>query len=229
MAGVVLLFGTAIVLVRIGALGNAGLRKAYVNPPRWLQVALFVVLGLLVWSHCPTTHPPSLGLRASALLRNWGALAAASLLLASTAVVVVPHLAYLLLRRRTKPAGSRPAVVGLAQSEFERTCEWLRTDDEITAPSDDVFGHYAIATRIADRLTQAAEGALGRCPTFALIGALGSGKSSILALVRYSLRARHILDGRILVDFREPLAVRFSRSGDPRHLRSDRARLLANH
>ncbi len=210
-AGAVLLFAMAIVLVRSGILGNPGLKKAHVNPPRWLQVALFVAVVVAVWSYFPTTRPASLGVHVSALLRRWGSRASAYLLLAATAVVVAPHLAILLRRvvaprlavilrrRRTGSADASREVVVLAQADFKRVCEWLRTDDEISDPSDDVFGHSLIANRIADRLTQAAKGALGRCPTFALIGELGSGKSSILELVRHSLRARDVLDRRILV------------------------------
>jgi hypothetical protein len=199
VAGAVLLFGTLIALGRSGMLGNPGLRKAHVNPPRWLQIGLFVAVVVAIWSRFPAIAPASLGLRLSALLQNWGVTASIALLLVVAALVVAPRLLARLRHGRTQPATGADAGIDLARADFNRICEWLRTDDEITAPRDDGFGHSRIATRIADRLVQAANGALGRCPTFALIGELGSGKSSVLELVRHSLRERDVLDARVLV------------------------------
>ncbi|MCC7387507.1 MAG: hypothetical protein IT431_01935 [Phycisphaerales bacterium] len=59
---------------------------------------------------------------------------------------------------------------------------WLRDDHEISQPHEDRFGHDAVATRIAERLK-----AQGESPTMAVVGPLGSGKSTIRQLVEHHL------------------------------------------
>src|SRR4051812_11262032 len=79
-------------------------------------------------------------------------------------------------RRRTAVRAGNDAVA------FDRLRVWLRTDDEIVYPEQDLFGHSAVAHRMAERLAQSEATQLGRLPTFALIGPLGSGKSSVRRL-----------------------------------------------
>lgn len=139
VASAVVLLSTIIGVARSGILGNLGVNKAHVNPPRWLQVVIFVAVVIAAWSHFPTTIPTAMDMRISAALQAWGLLAAGALLLASIALVVVPHLAALLRRRRATGAATVNAGLDLVQSDFKRICEWVRTDDEITKPDDDAF------------------------------------------------------------------------------------------
>lgn len=59
----------------------------------------------------------------------------------------------------------------------------IRNDLEITHPNDDWFGHNEVALRITKRLTHVD----GESPTIAVVGPLGSGKSTIRSLVAYHL------------------------------------------
>lgn len=72
--------------------------------------------------------------------------------------------------------------------------EWIRDDTPVTKPEYDYFGHSAVAKRIADRLSTS-----GKAPTIAVVGEKGSGKSTILALVKYYLREKNLLDKRIIL------------------------------
>ena len=69
-------------------------------------------------------------------------------------------------------------------TEYEQLVDWLQDDREITTPEGDRFGHDEIAQRIARRLTDTH----GESPTIAIVGPLGSGKSTILRLVEHHLK-----------------------------------------
>jgi hypothetical protein len=195
----VMLLVTVVALGRAGLFGNLGIRKAHLNPPRWLQIVLFVAGVVASWSRWPATFPAILDARVSAFLQERGLRVAGGLVLVAVAALVAYHLGARLRRHLTPRTPTGRGHLDLTRSNFKVISEWLRTDDEIAKPSDDAFGHNPIAVRIADRLEQAARGALGRCPTFALVGELGSGKSSILKLVEHELHARGALHDRVLV------------------------------
>jgi hypothetical protein len=77
-------------------------------------------------------------------------------------------------------------------NNFFTLANWLEDDREIRFPSQDRFGHNQIATRIVDRIVSSSQ--RGRdCPSIALVGELGAGKTSILSLVRYHLARRKML------------------------------------
>jgi hypothetical protein len=63
---------------------------------------------------------------------------------------------------------------------------WFSDDRKIKTPDDDLFNHDAIARRIANRLRSASNG--DRAPAIAVLGPLGSGKTSIARLVQHHLR-----------------------------------------
>ena len=69
--------------------------------------------------------------------------------------------------------------------DLATTVEWYRTDKEVEHPRDDRFGHDAVARRIAERLADAS--LTGEAPTIAVVGPLGSGKTTIAGLVQHHL------------------------------------------
>ncbi|RIK57235.1 MAG: hypothetical protein DCC63_14740 [Nitrospira sp.] len=68
-------------------------------------------------------------------------------------------------------------------TDFTELRAWIGSDEEVSEPALDRFGHDQIARRIALRLQQDSG-----APTMAVIGPLGSGKSSIRRLVEHHLR-----------------------------------------
>jgi hypothetical protein len=114
--------------------------------------------------------------------------------------MITPMLAGLLVdRRRSRNVDSSDPPINLASGDLPRIRAWLRTDAEIADPLQDAFGHNHLALRLADRLVDAGEGDLGHGATFALVGELGAGKSSVRQLVRHRLHARGLLDRRIIL------------------------------
>ncbi len=67
-------------------------------------------------------------------------------------------------------------------TDWEKLREWIQDDEEVTHRDDDRFGHMEVARRIVGRLTKS-----GESPTMAVVGELGSGKSTIRALVAHDL------------------------------------------
>jgi hypothetical protein len=199
LASGVVLLAAAFAVGRAGLFGNLGLAKAHVNPPRWLRLVLFVAGVIISWSRWPSTLPSILDSRVAAVLHDRGLHVGGIVVLAVAMVLVAFHLSIRLRRRLPFRTTKSHGRLDLTRASFETLSGWLRTDDEIAKPSDDAFGHHPIAVRIANRLEQAARGALGRCPTFALVGELGSGKSSILKLVEHELQVRGALDESVLV------------------------------
>jgi hypothetical protein len=63
VASSVVLLVSTIALGRGGLFGNLGINKAHVNPPRWLQLALFLAGVTASWSLWPATVPTKLGTR----------------------------------------------------------------------------------------------------------------------------------------------------------------------
>ncbi|NVJ08225.1 hypothetical protein HUW63_23660 [Myxococcus sp. AM001] len=72
---------------------------------------------------------------------------------------------------------------------------WIENDQPLPAPHLDFLGHSQIAKRITSHFTSHTI----KHPPIALIGTLGSGKSSILNLIIYDLQAAHLLDSRIAI------------------------------
>jgi len=82
---------------------------------------------------------------------------------------------------------TREAISDL--SDFVGMRDWLHDDQEITHPDHDRFGHDEVAVRVVKRLTETED----ESPTMAIVGPLGSGKSTIRGLVEHRLKAhRHV-------------------------------------
>ncbi len=192
-----LAIGALVAMARSGVLGNLGALKAYVNPPRWLQILAVFALVVAAWTRFPATLPESLAAPVGTFCHRWGYRLVQLTLVTNVLLVLLPHLHRRI--RRARRTRLKTASIDLIGADFNALRAWLRTDDEIQDFTEDAFQHSRIALRIVERIAAAAQGALGRCPTFALVGELGAGKSSILQLVRASLEERQLLDRRILV------------------------------
>ncbi len=90
-------------------------------------------------------------------------------------------LPWALLRRKVFNQTLEPNSDIDAFSSFEAIRTWLANDQPVTRLKDDVFSRGEIARRIARRLSQT------NLPAQALVGRLGSGKSTIRALVADAL------------------------------------------
>lgn len=154
-----------------------GVRHFWGYPPLW--VAALVACAILVahsvamagWD--PIEELGSISLWALLQVPWWLWL---PLTLAVVAEVVTTYHADV-----ARPARARPSVRG---SQLLGITEWLRDDHEIERPEDDRFGHDLVARRIAARLMAEDTAA----PTMAVVGPLGSGKSTVRALVSYHLK-----------------------------------------
>jgi hypothetical protein len=195
--GVIVLTGI-LLLGRTGLLGNPGWARAHVNPPRWLVVLFAIALGIAAWATFPSVIPKELGRTSDFFRQNRWILVWISVA-TSLVATVAPPICRRAIRRLRPSRGPAAGGIVIEAATFSDLRIWLRTDDEIREPSQDAFSHSRIAARTADRISRAAKGDLGRCPTFALVGEIGSGKSSIRELVRYTLDAHGLLGERILV------------------------------
>ena len=81
----------------------------------------------------------------------------------------------------------------LVHGSFEQLKAWLANDAPIANDKDDVLGHRQIAHRIASRLLTSPP------PSQAVVGRLGSGKSSLLKLVQAALRVNPQATNRLHV------------------------------
>jgi len=155
----------------------AGARHPFAYPPLWFAGTLGSALALGL----PALVPPiakSLGLdgtaRQLAIVGGAYGLGGGLLLVA---FAIVAH-----FRRRA--IASLPPKAGPVLASFDDLRRWLKTDHPVDGEADDAFGLRAVADRVARRL-------LAVVPTAqAIVGPLGSGKSSILRLVQEKLERR---------------------------------------
>ena len=96
--------------------------------------------------------------------------------------------------------GSPPTGGPFQLESLDSILEWLRSDDEIKAPDHDLFEHMTVARRIAKRLDGIVSRSVNSPPTMALVGELGSGKSTILELTKCQLREQYGTDGPLVVN-----------------------------
>lgn len=83
-------------------------------------------------------------------------------------------------------------------ADIERLEEWIRHDNPICDERHDLFGHGSVARRIVDRLMQAAYNRESRDVSQAIVGNFGSGKSSVLSLVKREISKRGTRELRIV-------------------------------
>lgn len=157
-------------------------RNQIFNPGPLLVFSIWFLFVIQFWASVPMSMPEKL----RPLLSDVFPLLRAALIISVVVLAVAaPCVAWLVtILRRTPLCRSEK---GVALEEFGQIRAWLRTDDEVRDPSQDAFGHVKIARRMAERLSTTRTGALGRGATFALLGEIGSGKSSIRELVRHHL------------------------------------------
>lgn len=152
-----------------------GLRHFWTYPPLWVAIAIALLLTA-VYAGVTSGWDPVLARIQLAWwsitevpLGLWIATAAAAAL-----ALVVTEFPSRRARESRREATDLPALI-----------DWLRDDREISHPDDDRFQHNAVALRIVGRLT----GSKGESPTMAVVGPLGSGKSTIRRLVEHHLTA----------------------------------------
>lgn len=165
--------------------GFLGIRHFFSYPPLWFAmiVGFGAWLGADVWVRGPQPVRSTL----DDALWFYGAVPCAVwwvLLGTITFAAVVP------LLPNPRPQGARRTHASRddttsTDGDFSEMKAWLRDDSEISSPTLDRFGHDAVALRIANRLQ-----AKDEAPTMAVIGPLGSGKSTIGRLVSYHLQRK---------------------------------------
>ncbi|MCH8043290.1 MAG: hypothetical protein IID44_06185 [Planctomycetes bacterium] len=153
--------------------GFFGFKNLFAYPPLWLAV----IIGIISWS---------------ALYEHW---VAVGTLFGVMIVTVISSMTLWRMkdrtrsRRRKSPDASKVEVAPVSSSrplEYEDLMGWIMDGDcPICEPQQDLFGHDLVACRIVKRLLNCPD---GEAPTMALVGGLGSGKSSIRELVDYRLR-----------------------------------------
>lgn len=166
-----------------------GLRHFGFYPPPWL--ATLGALGL-VFAHLRLSPallnefgcPSSLELPTTSSLVTLG-LSVASLALVGWATVRA--LAARSERAMALRAGPDQGTEAPSLLEGNALFEWIASDAPVRGADEDYFGHSRLARRVADHLTASER------PTVALVGPVGSGKSSIRLLVERQLaRQGHI-------------------------------------
>ncbi len=195
-------------------LGWSGLLHFARHPPAWAAGLIGYSMLELFWTHYPAALLTARGGDMTATAQSsfaspvplalWclGAVGAGALLsLLFERLIPSPKECW---RRRTAPSPApapqcpdcrRPT---LSLGDFQDVREWLRTDDAIEGSEQDAFGHDTVARRIARRLA-GNPGDEGQPPTIAVVGPLGSGKTSILNLTRRHLESMGTLDRSVLL------------------------------
>lgn len=165
--------------------GFWGLSRWRSYPPLWTAV----VFAILCWvlGQYLIASPTPLESHRNAIAEfvqqfNWASRWFA--LLTIIALIAAPELLRWWSVRRDIKVRPKAAEYGPSRlaKNFEDLRAWLKSDDEIDSDRDDLFGHAFVADRIAGRLA-----ADGEAPTMAVVGSVGSGKSTIRELVRQRL------------------------------------------
>lgn len=160
-----------------------GVRHPIRRPPIMLSAVL--AIGILWW--CPPSVL-TLSDEAGRLLGRGEVLSLASivlvLLVTSSFQCLCDTIAQRVGSEATTPSAAPPIGLSAIAGDYARLVEWARTDDVPDAKTFLALGHEHIATRIAARLREASP------PTIAVVGDIGSGKSTIRARVEYELRDR---------------------------------------
>lgn len=167
--------------------GFVGVRYFFTYPPLWFAVlvAIGVLLAASVWFDGVDTVELLVQDIQWFVAQLPVLLRLGVLLLVASAVILPLRDDFVAILRKYQNGLSHGSVVegGQSAEDFEGLCDWLRDDSPIDSPAADCFEHNHIALRMAQRL-----GRKDGAPTMALIGPLGSGKSSICELVKHDLR-----------------------------------------
>ena len=97
-------------------------------------------------------------------------------------------------------AAEKPVDLNELAQDVDKLIAWFENDDPITDPKQDAFGHGRVAKRIADRLAKLATKEMDASQiSTALIGPIGSGKTTIMRLVQKDLQSRPDVMGKVVV------------------------------
>ncbi|MCK4874069.1 MAG: hypothetical protein KAS72_15205 [Phycisphaerales bacterium] len=161
--------------------GFFGFRHLLTYPPLWVAVVASIAAH---WLLVAMSGSPAAPLTSALVL---AALAVLACLIAVAVCLTVLDAYGWRIRRpvgRGDSASEKPAGRQSGPVDFNQLTEWLRDDREVEHPDDDRFEHKEVARRIADRLKLSEDEA----PTVAVVGPLGSGKSTIKCFVKHYLR-----------------------------------------
>jgi hypothetical protein len=161
--------------------GFIGLRFFISYPPLWVAVlvAIGVLLGVRMWLE-GIGSVKELVQELEWFGNHVPMLLWFTILLFTGGVIVSfwPDLVTALRRFRNDNSPQINTEHGKITQNFIELCDWLRDDSPVDTKARDLFHHDDIARRMAERLCLE-DGA----PTMALIGRLGSGKSTISKLI----------------------------------------------
>lgn len=151
-----------VAMLRARPVAIGQLRNTLFFPPWWVAVLLAQAFVGAYWCVYPSTF--------SALMpgdyRPLGPSIVALSTQLLTCLLVIGLITWDRFRERGRSASR--------QTTSSDQKDWLASDEPIRCADDDLFGHTAIAKRIADRLS-----APGEPSAIAVIGRFGSGKSSV--------------------------------------------------
>jgi hypothetical protein len=178
LTAVVIVVGIAALALKQGwsrFLAGTGLKHGYLFPPTWFGISFGISATFaLVW--CSGDMSAILGV-ANSEVGPLGIIAwiCAGLPTAITAVSCAVH------KRTFKQDGNR--ATGKTNAKLDPN-DWLRTDAPINNIYDDRFEFVDIARRIGDRLLKEPP------PAQAILGGLGSGKTSLRNLTQQYVKSR---------------------------------------
>jgi hypothetical protein len=172
-----------------------GLRHLAVRPPYWLAGLAGGVVSLFVASNVDTISAVyQLSLDEQIEVQTWGFCALLVFVMGAVLGCVAPWALFGEKGPESSRASGRAPTArqsaAPAKNSFAALEDWVKDDQPISSEERDLFGHQQIARRIVDRLTSTAPGNYAEDMSQAIVGRLGSGKTSILHLVRRELEHR---------------------------------------
>lgn len=179
----------------LGAL--VGIRYAWIYPPLWIGAFVGVAVALLAVNDIESVRE-GLDIQPSASMKSgaWILLGAAVVILVFSLIILGIGLVSALTtkfkswwrRRKTQspssPSSNADETGDTRVLDIDVLRDWIRSDDPVETVDRDMFDHARIARRLAERL------ALERPPSQAVIGPLGTGKTTLGNLLAEELRTR---------------------------------------
>jgi hypothetical protein len=176
--------------------GFLGVRNGLSYPPPW--VAALLAIGAVItfgpdqpWNTSPV-EVASMGVWLLAASPVWVVVVTALVVLFAVGTDLVGRHRDARRASRKAPAPLSNQPQGLARLQHASVDElrrWFSHDDEIASGDEDLFGHAAIAERVVARVTRGIA-APDREGDVAIIGPIGSGKSSVCSLVQQALASQ---------------------------------------
>lgn len=178
-------------------------RHFTVRPPYWLAVLAGGVIALFVASNIDTISAVyGLSLETQIAMQTWGYWLLFAFAFCSVLVWAAP---WEMFRANGQTEDAVPGTgrntrssATPAATPFATLVAWIQNDQPIGNEDLDLFGHQEIARRIVDRLTSTKPGTDSDDVSQAIVGRLGSGKTSVLHLTRRELERRRRSDIEII-------------------------------